>query len=369
MVNKDSQLAMAGLGGDAVQGHAGGRGGGRAPGAQDPREYTHPANSPPEVLMTIKPEPDEGTRLVTVDDALDPSLFVGSSREGEEVARHLQAALDDFCEPTVWTQGVFGATETTLSSLLHTVDTNDFAALVLTPDDVVTTRDTSHPSARDNAIFELGLFLGALGPERVFIVTPKDREIHLPSDLAGVTRLTYRSERRDGNLHAALGPATTEMESRIMRLGVREDRAESQQLPSSTRRGLSRDEEQEELRRELNAIARAAESQGWTVKTDTGSAFRLVSRNGQRYSFPIAEPGATRDRLRTYARQLSDAGLRVSSAVMNPVGATVDTAKPRPDKNGARQPPRALGDSSTRRQTNAGKDMPSARRDPRSGRK
>jgi len=38
-------------------------------------------------------------------DALDPSLFIGSSSEGLPVAHALQAELDQVCEPLVWAQG------------------------------------------------------------------------------------------------------------------------------------------------------------------------------------------------------------------------------------------------------------------------
>ena len=76
----------------------------------------------------------------------------------------------------------------------------DFAALILTPDDSVVSRGKNVPAARDNVIFELGLFLGALGPERVFIIHPRGKAPRLPSDLAGVTLLAYNENRRDGNL-------------------------------------------------------------------------------------------------------------------------------------------------------------------------
>lgn len=252
--------------------------------------------------------------------ALDPSLFIGSSAEGLEVATHLQAELDYVCEPTVWTQGVFGPGGTTLTSLLNVVDKSDFAVLVATADDTVTLRGDSYPVARDNVIFELGLFLGALGPERVFIVQPRGQDVKLPSDLAGVTTLTYRPERQDGNLSAALGPCSTAIRQRIISLGLRTARASIKGMNTDvSRRGLTRAEELAELERELDAIVRAAESQGWQVKTRSGSALRLISKNNQRYSFPIGSPGESRDQLREFAAQLNRAGLRVSGKLTEPV--------------------------------------------------
>jgi hypothetical protein len=37
-----------------------------------------------------------------------PSVFIGSSSEGKEVAEYIQLALEEYCEITLWSQGVFG---------------------------------------------------------------------------------------------------------------------------------------------------------------------------------------------------------------------------------------------------------------------
>jgi hypothetical protein len=148
---------------------------------------------------------------------LNPSLFIGSSSEGLPVARALQAELDDICEPVVWSQGVFGPTGTTIGSLLERARSSDFAVLVVTPDDSVVIRGVEVSAARDNVIFELGLFLGALDPQHVFVIQPYDQDLHLPSDLAGVTCLKYRQDRRDRNLQAAIGPAASTIRDKIDR--------------------------------------------------------------------------------------------------------------------------------------------------------
>jgi hypothetical protein len=156
--------------------------------------------------------------------ALDPSLFIGSSSEGLPIAYALQTELDQVCEPLVWSQGAFEPTGTTIGSLLETAQSSDFAALVLTPDDSVVTRGSEVSVARDNVVFELGLFLGALGPRRVFIIQPRDLSLTLPSDLAGVTRLDYRYKRTDQNLQAAIGPAATRIRDSIVSEGPLRER-------------------------------------------------------------------------------------------------------------------------------------------------
>lgn len=78
-------------------------------------------------------------------------------------------------------------------------------------------------SVRDNVVFELGLFIGRLGRERCFIVIPKgsEDEIHLPSDLLGITPALYEPNRQDKNLVAALGPAATKITRMIRSLAQR----------------------------------------------------------------------------------------------------------------------------------------------------
>lgn len=47
----------------------------------------------------------------------------------------------------------------------------DFAILILTPDDTAVSGGRSKNVARDNVIFELGPFMGALGRDRTFVVS------------------------------------------------------------------------------------------------------------------------------------------------------------------------------------------------------
>jgi predicted nucleotide-binding protein len=151
----------------------------------------------------------------------DSSLFIGSSTEGLPMAHALQAELDEECEPVVWKQDFFAPSGTTIGTLTEKVQSFDFAVFVFTPDDSLIMRGSVNAAARDSVIFELGLFMGVLGKERVFIVHPRDQELRLPSDLADFTCLTYRSNRRDQNLRAAVGPAATAIRNRIMSLGIR----------------------------------------------------------------------------------------------------------------------------------------------------
>src|SRR5512133_911029 len=130
---------------------------------------------------------------------MKPRMFIASSVEAKESAEYLQLGLEYDVETTIWHQGIFGLSDGSLESLVKAAKDFDFAALVLTPDDLVTKRGTKKGRPRDNVVFELGLFMGALGRERTFIVCNRDEKLDLLSDLAGVTLATF-ANRNDGNL-------------------------------------------------------------------------------------------------------------------------------------------------------------------------
>jgi hypothetical protein len=146
-----------------------------------------------------------------------PTVFIGSTRQGLEVAGAIQQNLADEAHTVLWTDGVFSPDYYSLDSLLRSLDKIDFAIVVLEPDDLA----LQHP--RENVIFELGLFMGRLGRSRVFVVMGEgDAPIQLPSDLAGVMVARFR-RRADGNVLAALAPASTVIRQQIIQ-AVREVR-------------------------------------------------------------------------------------------------------------------------------------------------
>ena len=152
------------------------------------------------------------------------TLFVGSSSEGLEIARAIAHSLRDEAEVTVWNEGVFAPGQGTLEALVNALDRFDFSTLVMTPDDLVEVRQSKVLSARDNVLFELGLFMGRLGRERTFVVCSNAPTLKLPSDLAGVTVLRFEHARSDGNTVAAVSSACFEIRQAIRKLGQAEAR-------------------------------------------------------------------------------------------------------------------------------------------------
>lgn len=122
----------------------------------------------------------------------EPVLFIGSSAEAQHIAdRVYEKVVNKRIVPRLWSKGVFEASSTAIESLVKAAQEADFAALVLTSDDITRSRGAAKPAPRDNVIFELGLFIGAIGRERVFILKPKGIDIRIPSDLLGVVWLEY----------------------------------------------------------------------------------------------------------------------------------------------------------------------------------
>lgn len=133
------------------------------------------------------------------------------------MGKMVQKELSFVCYPTIWTQGIFRASEYPLESLVNAIHTHDFAVFIFHPDDITKLRSSEFNTVRDNIIFEFGLFVGQIGLKRTFFIVPRHTDFHLPSDLAGLIPLQYDPEHPD--LQAALGPACHDISEVIQQLG------------------------------------------------------------------------------------------------------------------------------------------------------
>jgi hypothetical protein len=147
------------------------------------------------------------------------SLFVGSSVEGLKYARALQQNLRYEASVTVWPQGIFRPSNYPLDDLLSTVGKHDFGAFIFLPEDILILRGQRQAVVRDNVLFELGLFFGRLGRQRAFLLKPRGEEMHLPSDLAGLTPAEFDLD--ENNPQAGIGAASTDILAQMERTGVR----------------------------------------------------------------------------------------------------------------------------------------------------
>lgn len=152
-----------------------------------------------------------------------PTLFLGSSEQARPIAEELINQLTNVDVQPWWK--VFPPGVATLNALLDLATRCDFAAVLLTADDILVkgtlqedNKNKQKRAARDNCIFELGLFLGALGlePRRAFILTSLAQE-ELPTDLRGITYIKIEEEESD-NFEAAIKTAGEIIQNRIIEL-------------------------------------------------------------------------------------------------------------------------------------------------------
>ena len=119
-----------------------------------------------------------------------PRIFLGSSGKQAELLEAITRGLQDTAEVEPWTTA-FNPGRNTLDRLVELSQEVDFAAFVFAQDDWTTTDAAQdvQASPRDNVVFEAGLFGGALGIRRTFILHAKGSK--LPTDLLGLTSVRY----------------------------------------------------------------------------------------------------------------------------------------------------------------------------------
>jgi Predicted nucleotide-binding protein containing TIR-like domain len=124
---------------------------------------------------------------------MKPRIFLGSSGQQEKLLGALTRGLQDIADVEPWTT-VFNPGVSTLDRLVELTREVDFAAFVFGQDDWTTKgaspdAPSGQASPRDNVVFEAGLFGGALGIRRTFILHANGAK--LPTDLLGLTSIRY----------------------------------------------------------------------------------------------------------------------------------------------------------------------------------
>ncbi|WEI14479.1 nucleotide-binding protein [Acinetobacter soli] len=149
-----------------------------------------------------------------------PRLFIASSVESLAIAEAVNVNLDHAFEVTLWKNGTFKLSSSTIDDLVEKSSFVDFALFIFAPNDLSMIQSRNEHVVRDNVIFEMGLFVGAIGKSRSFILKPRDVEMHLPTDLLGVTPADYDANRSDGDLVSATNRACSLIKSEVERLGL-----------------------------------------------------------------------------------------------------------------------------------------------------
>jgi Predicted nucleotide-binding protein containing TIR-like domain len=119
-----------------------------------------------------------------------PRIFLGSSGKQAKLLQAITRGLEDVAEVEPWTT-TFKPGRYTLDQLVELTREVDFAAFLFAQDDWTTTdaSQSGQASPRDNVVFEAGLFGGAPGIRRTFILHAHGSK--LPSDLLGLISIRY----------------------------------------------------------------------------------------------------------------------------------------------------------------------------------
>ena len=124
---------------------------------------------------------------------MKPRIFLGSSGQQEKLLQALTRGLQDIADVEPWTS-VFNPGVSTLDRLVELTHEVDFAAFIFAQDDwtskgATPDLDAGQATPRDNVVFEAGLFGGALGIRRTYILHARGAK--LPTDLNGLTAIRY----------------------------------------------------------------------------------------------------------------------------------------------------------------------------------
>src|ERR671931_1338258 len=119
-----------------------------------------------------------------------PRIFLGSSGKQAKLLQAITRGLEDVADVEPWTT-TFNPGRSTLDRLVELSQEVDFAAFVFAQDDwtAAEASQSGQASPRDNVVFEAGLFGGALGIRRTFILHANGAK--LPTDLLGLTSIRY----------------------------------------------------------------------------------------------------------------------------------------------------------------------------------
>lgn len=148
-----------------------------------------------------------------------PAVFIASSTEGLKYAECIYTSLRrSDVVPRIWSQGVFEAGKTTIEDLVRAATESDFAVVVASRDDITISRQKKATTPRDNVIFELGLFMGALSRERTLVLVPKGIDFKVPSDLLGMTHIPY-AYKKNGQVGKLLKEPLKVIRAQIRRYG------------------------------------------------------------------------------------------------------------------------------------------------------
>lgn len=155
------------------------------------------------------------------------NVFIGGSSEALKTAQMVGEILTNSGKfnVVIWNKDTFKYNESFLSSLIKASLIYDFGIFVASGDDIALIRNKIEDLPRDNVLFEYGLFLGALGNKKTFLL--QENTCKLPTDLLGFTTPRYKTKFEDYEWIKLVNSIAEEMNKQFLK-------SEIQVLPSTS---------------------------------------------------------------------------------------------------------------------------------------
>lgn len=133
-----------------------------------------------------------------------PKVFIASSGKALPYASAVKRHISDICNAYVWKDVPNYPFKTLTDWILHLPERYDFGIFIFSNDDTLMLNDKKVTVARDNVLFELGLFAGKLGFERCSVLRPEVENFHLPSDLNGIFEGKFEDPADEDDINSVL---------------------------------------------------------------------------------------------------------------------------------------------------------------------
>jgi CRP-like cAMP-binding protein len=112
------------------------------------------------------------------------TLMLAASNTSRVLAEHFRQCLaSDTLNVSLWTRDIGESASIVVDSLESVLESSDFVALIVGSGDYLAQMTGEGHTVKEKLAFELGLFVGRLGRERVFVVVPPGIERLVPSGL------------------------------------------------------------------------------------------------------------------------------------------------------------------------------------------
>lgn len=153
---------------------------------------------------------------------MNPRIFVVSSKESGNIRDVLVEKLTAVADVVPWNRDdLWVPGKFILQVLLDFPHMYDFAIAVYGADDNVHYRGKDTNQARDNVIFETGMFMAHLGYERTFVIVPEKPKVRVLTDLSGLITLSYKEPNQKTGLSGSLDSLCEKIGSHVANLGRR----------------------------------------------------------------------------------------------------------------------------------------------------